>query len=42
MLADAVKVENLEDQLEVREISEIVNSRLASPVPAFTLEKNKK
>jgi hypothetical protein len=27
MLADAVKVENLDGRLEVRELSEIVNSR---------------
>jgi Fe-S oxidoreductase len=30
MLADAVKVENLDHQLEVKELSEIVNSRLAT------------
>jgi hypothetical protein len=30
MLADAVKVENLDRQLEVKELSEIVNARLAS------------
>jgi len=30
MLADAAKVENLDQQLEVKELSEIVNSRLAS------------
>ncbi|MEJ2166069.1 MAG: (Fe-S)-binding protein [Desulfobacterales bacterium] len=30
MLADAVKVENLDSRLEVREVSEIVNSRLAA------------
>jgi len=29
MLADAVKVENLDGRLEVKELSEIVNARLA-------------
>jgi hypothetical protein len=29
MLADAAKVENLDRQLEVKELSEIVNARLA-------------
>ena len=29
MFADAVKVENLEGKLEVKEISEIVNERIA-------------
>jgi len=34
MLADAAKVENLDQQLEVKELSEIVNSRLASQYTA--------